>query len=65
MIVPITTGHGKDDVIGTVSIQPDGDDFSVEFYLRPGYTLAEQVVVEMTKQLKKRARQQRLNISMV
>lgn len=65
MIVPIVNKiKGEDQTIGTASVQPDGDDYSVEFYLKPGYSLAEQVANEMTKQLKRLARQ-RLNISMV
>lgn len=57
MIIPIVKSiNGEDQTIGTAAVMPDGDDVSVEFYLKPGFSMAEAVLGEMTKQLKKLAR---------
>lgn len=54
MIVPIVKStKGEDQTIGTARVLPEGD---VEFYLKPGFSMAQAVMAEMTKQLKKLAR---------
>jgi hypothetical protein len=53
MIVPITVvKHGEDQTIGTASVSPEGE---VDYYLKPGYSMAQQVMDEMTKQLRRLA----------
>lgn len=53
MIVPIAiVKHGEDKTIGTASVTPDGE---VDYYLKPGYSMAQQVMDEMTKQLRRLA----------
>lgn len=57
MIIPIVNKiKGKDQTIGTAWVMPDGDNTLVELYLRPGFSMPEAVLAEMTKQLKKLVR---------
>ena len=57
MIVPIVKSiKGEDKQIGTASVKPDGDDVAVEYFLQPGYAMADAVMTELTKQLKKLVR---------
>jgi hypothetical protein len=57
MIVPITRlVRGEDQAIGAVSVSSDGE---AEFYLKPGFSIADSVKAEMVKQIKKRAKKNR------
>ena len=58
MIVPIVKSvSGEDETIGAAAVVSDDcDDVSVEYYLKPEFSMAEAVMIEMTKQLKKLAR---------
>ena len=57
MIVPITRlVKGEDQAIGAVSLSPDGE---AEFFLKPGFYIADPVKTEMVKQIKKLAKKGR------
>lgn len=57
MIVPITRlVKGEDQAIGAVSVTPDGE---TEFYLKPGFSIADSAKAEMVKQIKKLAKKGR------
>jgi hypothetical protein len=56
VIVPIVVSKsGEDKTVGTASVTSGGE---VNFYLQPGFTLADEVAAELTKQLQKLARKQ-------
>lgn len=60
MIVPITSSlSGEVTTIGTAQVEPSGDDFIVEFYLKPHVTMTDEVRVALVKELKALARKQR------
>lgn len=55
MIIPIVKSiKGQDQTIGTARVLADSDD--VEFYLKPGFSLSEEVTEQLTKQLKRLAK---------
>jgi hypothetical protein len=54
MVPIINRVNGEDQTVGMARVLPDGED--VEYYLKPGFGMAEAVMREMTKQLKKLAR---------
>lgn len=57
MIIPITiSSKGETKEIGTARVIPDGDDFSVEMYLKPEFSFDDQTLADLVKQLKRIAR---------
>lgn len=55
MIVPIINKvNGEDQTIGMARVLLDEED--VEYYMKPGFSMAEAVIAEMTRQLKKLAK---------
>jgi hypothetical protein len=55
VIIPIVkTIKGEDQTIGTARVIPRSKE--VEFYLKPGFSLTEDVLRQLTNQLKKLAR---------
>jgi hypothetical protein len=60
MIIPITSSlSGEQKVLGTARVEPEGNDFSVEFYLKPNITITDEVRTSLEKELKVIARRQR------
>jgi hypothetical protein len=54
MIIPIVKSvKGEDQTIGTASVISEGDDVSVEFFLRAGFSITEKVKADLTKQFKR------------
>lgn len=59
MIVPvITVKDGKEINHGNAIVKPNGDDFTVEFYITPERPLSKTVLDEIAKELKKSAKTQ-------
>lgn len=60
MIIPITISSKEETrEIGTARVLPEGDDFSVEMYLIPEFSFAEEAKADLVKELKKIARKRR------
>jgi hypothetical protein len=60
MIIPITISKkGEVIPIGSASVEPVGDDFAVQYFLNAGYSFSDEAEADMSKQLKKLAREQR------
>jgi len=58
MIIPIVRKiEGEDQTIGTASVTSDDNDVWVEFFLNPGFQLSDAVKKQLTRDLKKLAKE--------